>query len=198
MLKVEPIGTRANVALARLREHRVLGAASDSELEALLKRAQVVRVPEREILFRRGDVGRAVAVVLTGFVKISSVEAGGREIVLEICGPGSLFGELACLNDWPRSADALALADSEIVSIPAEALRTALLRSPEAMFALVGVLSRRLRMATEQLRDTTSLPGPARLAKALAQLAAAHGKPSGSGLLIEFNLSQRELGGMTG
>jgi len=198
MLKVEPLASRAPIALARLREHRVLGAAPDSELQTLLQRAQVVRVPERETLFRRGDSGRAFAVILTGFVKLSSVEAGGREVVLEICGPGSLFGELACLNGWPRAADAVALADSELLSVPGEALRNALLRSPEAMFALVGVLSRRLRHATEQLRDAASLPGPARLAKALVQLAAAHGKSSGSGLQIEFSLSQRELGGMTG
>src|SRR5947209_1538838 len=153
MLKVEPIGARSSVALARLREHRVLGAATEAELDALLRRAQLVRVPEREVLFRRGDPGRAVAIVLTGFVKLSSVEAGGREVVLEICGPGSLFGELACLAGSPRAADAIALADCEILSIPGEALRTALLRSPEAMLALVGVLIRRLRNATEQLRD---------------------------------------------
>jgi CRP/FNR family transcriptional regulator len=186
------------MAFSRLREHRVLGAAPDSELHGLLQRAQVVRASERDLLFRRGDPGRAVVVVLTGFVKLSSVEAGGREVVLEICGPGSLFGELACLNDWPRAADAVALAESVVLSIPGEALRHTLSRSPDAMFALVGVLSRRLRLATEQLRDAASLPGPARLAKALVQLAAAHGRPNGAGLQIEFTLSQRELGGMTG
>jgi CRP/FNR family transcriptional regulator, cyclic AMP receptor protein len=72
------------------------------------------------------------------------------------------------------------------------------MRSPEAMFALLGVLSRRLQHATEQLRDSASLPGPARLAKALVQLAANHGRASKQGLQIEFSLSQRELGGMTG
>jgi CRP-like cAMP-binding protein len=198
VLKVEPVGSRAAVALARLKQHRVLGAAPDTELQALLQRAQVVKVPERELLFRRGDPGRAVAVVLNGFVKLSSLEAGGREVVLEICGPGSLFGELACLNGWPRAADAVALSDCEVLSIPGEALRAALVRSPEAMFALVGVVSRRLMRATEQIRDGAALPGQARLAKALLELAGTHGKPAGSGLRIEFALSQRELGGMTG
>lgn len=198
MLKVEPMGARAAAALAMLREHRVLGAAPDTELDALLRRAQVVRVPEREYLFRRGDAGRAVAVVLTGFVKLSSQEAAGREVVLEICGPGSLFGELACLNGWPRSADAVALCDCTLLSIPSEALRTALMRSPDAMFALLGVLSRRLQHSTEQVRDNASLPGPARLAKALVQLAADHGRASAGGAQIDFSLSQRELGGMTG
>ncbi len=73
-----------------------------------------------------------------------------------------------------------------------------LARSPDAMFALIGVLSRRLRLATEQVRDGVSLPGPARLAKAMSQLAAAYGRPAGSGLQLEIALFQRELGGMTG
>ena len=81
MIRTEPVGAKAPVALARLREHRVLGAAPDTELSALLQRAQVVKAPKGEVLFRRGDTGRAVLVVLSGFVKISSVEAGGRSTV---------------------------------------------------------------------------------------------------------------------
>lgn len=197
-MKVDPVADRATAALALLNRHRVLGAAEEAELQTLLRWARLVKLAEREMLFRRGDTGRSVVVVMTGFVKLSSVEAAGREVVLEICGPGSLFGELAALNGWPRRADATALSDCEVLSIPADALRTVLVRSPEAMFALLGVLSRRLVLATEQIRDSAALPGPARLAKALGQLAAAHGRPSGPGLQIDFALSQRELGGMTG
>ncbi|GAC1345652.1 MAG: Crp/Fnr family transcriptional regulator [Acetobacteraceae bacterium] len=193
-----PVGGRAAAALAHLRQHRVLGAAPDSELQSLLQRAQLVHAAERDTLFHIGDSGRAVVVVLTGFIKISSQESGGREVVLEICGPGSLFGELAALNGWPRAADAVALSASEVLSIQGDSLRAVLTRSPDAMFALIGLLSRRLRRSTEQLRDGVALPGPARLAKALVQLAAAHGRPVGQGLQIEFALSQRELGGMTG
>ncbi len=198
MLKIEPVAGREAAALASLKQHRIFGAAPDAELRVFLQRAQIVKAAERDLLFRRGDGGRAVVVVLSGFIKLSSLETGGREVVLEICGPGSLFGELAALNGWSRGADATALSDCEVLSVPGEAFRGALVRSPDAMFAFVGVLSRRLRQATEQVRDGASLPGPARLAKALGQLAAAHGRPVGHGLQIEFALSQRELGGMTG
>ena len=118
--------------------------------------------------------------------------------MLEICGPGSLFGELAVLNGWPRNADATALSRCEVLSVPAEAFRGTLVRSPDAMFALLGVLSRRLLQATDLIRDAASLPGPARLAKALNQLAATHARAAGPGLQLDVALSQRELGGMTG
>lgn len=164
----------------------------------MLHQSQVVIVPERETLFLQGDEGRAVVVLLVGFIKLSSTTSGGREVVLEICGPGSLFGELAVLNGWRRIADALALSRCEVLSITGAAFRATLARSPDAMFAMFGVLSRRLRFANQQIRDSASLPGAARLAKAMSQLAAAHGRPVGSGLQLEMALSQRELGGMTG
>jgi len=164
----------------------------------MLRQSQIVIIPEREVLFLQGDEGRAVLVLLVGFVKLSSVTSGGREVVLEICGPGSLFGELAVLNGWTRIADALALSRCEVLSIAGGAFRATLAQSPDAMFAMFGVLSRRLRFADEQIRDSASLPGAARLAKAMSQLAAAHARPVKSGLQLEIALSQRELGGMTG
>ena len=181
-----------------LRKHRILGNTAESELEAMLRRCQVVTASERDRLFAEGDDGRAVAVVLQGFVKLCSMTASGREVVLEVCGPGSMFGELAVLNDWLRAADAVALSACQVLSIPGEAFRAILLRSPDAMFALINVLSRRLREATEQVRDGVDLSGPARLAKALCHLAATHAHSVPDGLHIEVQLSQRELGALTG
>ena len=183
--------------LAQLGRHRILGGVAEPDLRSMLERSVIAMVPERETLFHQGDPGRSVAVVLSGFVKLSTV-AGGREVILEVCGADSMFGELAVLNGWPRSADAVALAPSEVLSIDGEAFRSTLVRSPAAMFALLGVLSRRLRAATELLIDGASLPGPARLAKALCKLAGSYGRPGQAGLQIDVALSQRELGGMTG
>ena len=197
-MKIEPATGHAHVIIATLRKHRVLGAANDAELQALLRRCQVVATAGRETLFTEGDEGRSAVVVLKGFVKLCATSPAGREIVLEVCGPGSMFGELAVLNDWPRAASAVALCACQVLSIHGEAFRAILVRSPEAMFAMMRVLSQRLREATGHLRDGADLPGPARLAKALAQLAVSHATPIANGLRIEVQLSQRELGAMTG
>ena len=183
--------------LVQLCRNRILGGIVPQELRAMLDGSLVASVPERETLFHQGDHGRSVLVVLSGFVKLSLM-AAGREVVLEICGADSMFGELAVLNDWPRRADAVALANSEVLSIDGPAFQSTLVRAPDAMFALLGVMSRRLRNATELLIDGASLPGPARLAKALCQLVGAYGWPELAGLKLDVSLSQRELGGMTG
>ena len=198
MIRSRPVGDTAGAALSTLQSHSWLGAAPVASLQDLMHRSSVVTVPSRELLFRQGETGRSAGVMLSGHMKLSLVTGNGREVVLEICGPGSLFGELAVLNGWPRSADATALSDSEVLSIPWDAFRATLTRSPELMFTLLGILSRRLRLATEQVTDGAGLPGPARLAKALGQLAAMHGTAADGGLQIDLALSQGELGGLTG
>lgn len=197
-MRIEPAAAHAAAIIATLRHHRVLGAADDTELQTLLRRCQVVSAASREWLFREGDEGRSAVVILHGYVKLCVTSANGRETLLEVCGPGSMFGELAVLNEWPRSASAIALSPCQVLSVQGEAFRSLLVRSPEAMFAMMRVLSRRLREATGHMRDGTDLPGPARLAKALSHLAMAHAEPVENGLRIEVQLSQRELGAMTG
>lgn len=153
---------------------------------------------ERDTLFTQGETGRSVLVVVHGYAKLSALTPSGREVVLDLVGPGDLFGELAVLTDRPRAATATALAPSSLLSIEGRAFKAALARSPEAMFWIINLLTQRLARTTEQLTDGLELPVPVRLAKALLQLVALHSRPAADGLQISLPLSQRELGGMTG
>src|SRR5919205_3812384 len=60
-----------------------------------------------EVIFLRGDPGTAFYVVASGRVKIVLTSPDGKELILRRFGPGSAFGELALLDDEPRSADAV-------------------------------------------------------------------------------------------
>lgn len=197
-VKSIPASGRAGELIVVLRQNRLLGAVSEPDLQTVIRSSQIVSVSEREPLFGEGDSGRSVVVVLEGFVKLTVMSAAGRETVLEVCGPGSMFGELAVLNGWPRAATAAGLSECRVLAIQGEAFRQLLTRSAAAMFSIIGLISRRLRHATEQVRDSADLPGPARLAKALTQLAATHSHPVANGLRIDVKLSQRELGALTG
>jgi CRP/FNR family cyclic AMP-dependent transcriptional regulator len=192
-----PVG--GEQALLRLaRQSGILGCLSENDLLPLLRHANLRYLRSREQLFSLGEAGSSVVLVLEGYMKLSSVTPSGHEILLEIAGPGRVFGELAVLNDWPRSADAVALSQCRILSVDGRQLMQAMMRSPEAMLATTRMVSQRLRSATEQIIDSVTLPAPARLAKALLRLAAIHSHDAdGGGLHIDFELSQRELGGMT-
>ena len=184
--------------LEQLGRHPLLERLAAEDLKALVYSASVRVWDERATLFSQGDAGHAALVVAHGYVKLAAVTPGGREIVLDVVGPGELFGELAVLTEQSRAATATALAPCSVLSIDGRAFRAALARSPEAMFWIIRLLGRRLNRATEQMTDGVELPAPARLAKALLQLAALHSRPTEDGLEISLPLSQRELGSMTG
>ena len=178
--------------------NRILRHIPEQDLRALVRRSSLLNISSRDTLFSQGDTGRTVLVVLNGYIKLSSTTLSGREAILDIASPGSIFGELAVLNDWPRSASAMALTRCRLLSIDGPQLIQVLLRSTESLFAIIRLLSDRLRIATEQMTDAVDLPAPTRVAKALIYLAAMNARPEGDTLHIEFQLSQRELGGLTG
>jgi CRP/FNR family transcriptional regulator, cyclic AMP receptor protein len=176
----------------------VLGLLAERDLLALLRQSTIRTLPRQRVLFRCGDSGRIVALVLQGFVKLSSTAMNDREVVLEIAGPGTIFGEIAVLTDAPRRADATTLTTCRILAIDGSAFRHALARSPGAMFAAIRLLSDRLSAVTARGMDAVSLPAPVRLAKALLHLAELASEHVESRIHIGFRLSQRELGAMTG
>jgi len=185
-------------ALLRLaRQSGILGFLSEPDLLPLLRRASLRYLKARQTLFTMGEAGSFLVLVLDGYIKLSSVTPAGREIVLEIAGPGRVFGELAVLNNWPRSADAVALSAANVLCVDGGQLMQAMMRAPEALLAVTRMLSTRLRAADEQIVDAVTLPAGARLAKALLQLAGLKSHAGEDGLQIDFDLSQRELGGMT-
>jgi len=191
-----PVG--GEQALLRLaRQSGVLGCLPEADLLPMLRRANLRYLRARETLFSLGEKGNSIVLILDGYMKLSSVTPSGHEIVLEIAGPGRVFGELAVLNDWPRSADAVSLTPCQVLSIDGKQLMAAMRRSPDALLATTRMISERLRATTEQLVNGVTLSAPARLAKALLHLAALHSHFEDGGLHIDLELSQRELGGMT-
>jgi CRP-like cAMP-binding protein len=185
-------------ALRLITGNRILRCLSADDLTALIRGGSVQSVETRQPLFEQGDEGRTVLVVLEGYLKLSSNTVSGREAILDIAGPGSVFGELAVLNGWPRAAGAVALTPCRLLVIDGQPFIRALLRAPEALLATVRLVSERLRTTTEQMTDAVDLPTATRLAKALLHLAAISSRIDAAGVHIEFHLSQRELGGLTG
>jgi CRP/FNR family cyclic AMP-dependent transcriptional regulator len=131
-------------------------------------------------------------------VKLSTMASNGREVVLEIAGRGAIFGELAVLNGNPRQADATTLAACRVMAIDGGLFRRSLAATPEAMFAAIRLLSERLSAITAREMEAVSLPAPVRLAKALLRLARLQPGRVEDGVQLDFRLSQRELGAMTG
>jgi CRP/FNR family transcriptional regulator len=184
-------------ALGWLARHPILRSLDGTVLEGLLDYAQLRILRTRGRLFAAGDPGSALYLVLSGWVKLSRAGPAGRDIVLELAGPGSLFGELAVLCALPRAADAVALSTCRVLAIDGRALITVLRAHPDALLAVIRLLGERLARTTSQMEDGL-LPAEPRLARVLLRLAALDPKPGRSGLAIDLSLSQSDLGELTG
>ncbi len=181
-----------------LQPDSILGSLAERDRVAVLRQSAVRALPKQRVLFHCGDEGRSVVLILQGYVKLSTLAANDREVVLEIAGPGTIIGEIAVLTGLPRQADAICLTPCRVLAIDGGAFRHALARTPEAMFAAIRLLSHRLSAITAREIDSVALPAPVRLAKALLHLAELHSQCVNGGVHIGLRLSQRELGAMTG
>jgi CRP-like cAMP-binding protein len=182
---------------ARLMRHPILRPLDRAVLEGLVAYAQVRQLRARGKLFSAGDAGSALFLVMSGWIKLSRPGEAGRDIVLELAGPGSLFGELAVLCGLPRAADAVALSAARLLAIDGRALIAALKAHPDALLGVVRLLGERLARTTAQMADA-QVPAEPRLARALLRLAALEPKPNRTGLLIDLGLSQSDLGELAG
>lgn len=130
---------------ASLRALSLFSDLSESELTALTGAATLIQLKRDEFIFRAGDVGRCMYVVLQGVVEIVIERASGHPLSLATCEPGEFFGEMALVDGQPRSAAARALCDCRLLAID----RDSLLRvsGPQLASRLTAELSKRLRRA---------------------------------------------------
>ena len=171
---------------------------SDRELDMLLALTTTKKLKKRAYLFRKGDPGNALFAVLEGRLKATGEGRDGKEMVFSVMDPGEVIGEIALLDQQPRSATVQAVEDVTLLTLHRRDLLPFLERNPKAAIRLAAVLARRIRNLTELAEDTVFLGLPSRLAKKLLSLADRYGKPTPEGLKIDLKLPQHELGELVG
>jgi CRP-like cAMP-binding protein len=183
---------------ALLANHPLFGQLAPEELERLVAYMRLVRQPARTVLFRKGDPGTHMVVVVRGRVKVCTHSEDGKELVLNLINPGEVVGEIALLDGADRTADAVTLADSDLLILERRDFIPFLQRHPDACMRLFAVLCERVRRTSELLEEALFLEGSSRLAKRLVHLAEIFGKPVPGGVRIDIPLSQQQLGNMVG
>jgi CRP/FNR family cyclic AMP-dependent transcriptional regulator len=109
-----------------------------------------------ETLFKTGEPGEALYIVRDGEVELYIKDTAGQKILLAIAGRGEVFGELALLDRGPRTATAMALADTELLELDREDLLLLFHKSPAAALRLLAAMSQMTRKADELLRTRVS------------------------------------------
>jgi CRP-like cAMP-binding protein len=183
---------------AILGRHFLLRHLDGSELDQLLKFAKVRHTRRGEVLFQKGDPGDGLIAILQGRVKISTMSAEGKEVVLNILGTGELFGEIALIDGKDRSADATVMESAELLVIDARDFMPFLEARPDLATRLLVMLCERFRWVNDLYEDAVFMHLPARLAKHLIRLGESFGDESDDGVRIGIKLSQQDLGNLMG
>jgi CRP-like cAMP-binding protein len=187
---------RDNSANISIRSAPFFLGLPEAAVEKAISHVVVRSHPANQVILLENDWGTSVYFILNGWVKIRTYNLDGKEVTLNILGQGELFGEMAPLDEVPRSTDVITLAPTVIGNMPAQDFVNLLHTEPQSGIRLAQLMARRLRQVNRRLRlresDSTS-----RVADILLFLADGQGKKSEKGTEIP-NLPHRELSSLSG
>ena len=124
------------------------------ELHYLASSCQERKYAAGTILMQQGSTGAGLFVITAGHVKITKeVDPDRAEIDLAMAGPGDVLGEMALLDDLPRSATVTAVEDVTALLLPIWDFRVALRTNPDTALKLLATLTHRLRKAESREQD---------------------------------------------
>jgi CRP-like cAMP-binding protein len=151
-----------------------------------------------ELLFSEGNPAEVFFTVAKGRAKVFKTTSAGKDVILEIFGPGDPIGALAVYEGRPFPASAVALEDTTCLVVHRQDFFGLLERHPSLVRGLLAALTRRLVELTTRLAELTGGPVEARLARLVLKLAREMGRPERGGVFIPLPLSRQELADFTG
>ncbi len=171
-----------------------IDAIADPMVRELARRGQLRNIARNAVFIHEGDKGDSLFVILSGRVKVFVADADGREMVLDIHGPGDYVGEMA-LDGQPRSASVIALEPTTCSVLTRDALRAAIAENPDVAMNLIGTLIERARIATDNVRNLALMDVYGRVARLLLSLAVE--QPDGK-MIVPERLTQQDIADRVG
>jgi CRP-like cAMP-binding protein len=181
--------------LAVLRKHPIFCDLDPEAFEQLGRYAKHATLKRGATIFSKGDPGSSLIAVVSGTIKISISSPDGRNAILNLIGPGEIFGEVAVLDGQARTADAIANTNCEIFVLDRREFLPFVRSQPALAMKFIELLCTRLRWTSDQVEQVILQDLPGRLASALIRLTERH-KVSQGGRSIA--VTQQEISEMVG
>jgi CRP-like cAMP-binding protein len=181
-----------------IRQAPLFSALDDDDATSLRESMATEKLSRGKILFREGQEGDRLYVVVEGKIKLGTTSSDGRENLLSILGPGEMFGELSLFDPQPRTSTATAVTDARLVSLAHEAVIGLVTTHPQTSLELLRRLAQRLRKSNDILADLVFADVPGRVAKAIMDLGERFGTLKDDGLHVNHDLTQEELAQLVG
>lgn len=181
--------------LSVLRKQPIFCDLDPEALDQLCRYAKHTTLKRGTTIVSKGDPGNSLIVVVSGTIKISVSSPDGRSAILNLIGPGEIFGEVAVLDGLARTADATANSNCEIYVIDRRDFIPFVRSQPALAMKFIELLCTRLRWTSDQVEEVILQNLPGRLASALLRLTEKHKlAPAGRTIAI----TQQEISEMVG
>jgi CRP-like cAMP-binding protein len=181
-----------------LRTVPIFSELSDEDITSLARLASRKRYPKDTVVFFENEEGDFFFTILEGRIKVTILGDDGREVILSVLGPGDFFGEMALLDNEPRSATAIAVEESELLSLHRNDFQTVLNDNKSITSALIRVLSARLRRANHQISTLALLDVYGRVARVIVDMAREEGKRLRDGRIAFRRATHQEIANRIG
>jgi CRP/FNR family cyclic AMP-dependent transcriptional regulator len=154
---------------------------------------------KRETLFHQGDPGDEFMILTEGSVKVELMNSEGKELTLTILTPFQFLGELALLDDVPRSATVVSMEQSVLLSVNKRDFARILETYPRMSIPMLRQLTRRVRVLTDDIASMAFLDSYSRVTRKILNLAEEMGVPNAEGhILIDRALTHQQLANLVG
>jgi CRP-like cAMP-binding protein len=181
-----------------IKRTRLFGDLPETSVAQLAMRLGRTHKLAGDTIFKAGDAGNCLYIIAQGDVTIAMPGPVGQEVTLALLGPGEAFGELALLDEKPRSASAEASTEVELLTLRRDDFLEIIEREPAALRSILSNLADVIRTMNQRLSDVALLNAQHRLGKVFLSLIDRDGKPVSDGVIIDRALTAADLGGLAG
>lgn len=140
-----------------LKEIDMFSDLSAAELAAISTVTKELDYPENRTVIKQGDMGETVFLIIDGQVEVIKEQENGRELVLDKIGAGDAFGEMALLEDEPRSATIRTIEPSRFLILHKQEFNETVMEYPRIALKICRVLSSRIRHLHVEIQKKTNL-----------------------------------------
>jgi CRP-like cAMP-binding protein len=184
--------------LELLRSVPIFSELTEADFQSLAKVANRRRYPKDSVVFFENEQGDFFFMILDGRIKVTILGDDGREVILSLLGSGDFFGEMALLDNEPRSATAIAVEDSELLSLHRNDFQNVLTDNRSITVGLIKVLTARLRRANHQISTLALLDVYGRVARVIVDMAREEGRRLKDGRIAFRRATHQEIANRIG